>query len=73
MSAGRAEGRGVCFADWEEEGDLMGVGETDVVEKNVSELDFAEDPPEAHDEGIARPEGPGCVPGNVGGLQLGEP
>ena len=44
---------------------MVSVGEVDVVEEDVGELDFAQDPPEAHDEGVAWPEGPGRVPRRV--------
>ena len=51
----------------------MWSGELNVVKKYMCELNFAENPPKAHDKGIARPEGPGCVPGGVGRLDVGDP
>ena len=75
VCSGGAEGSGVGFADGEEEGDVIdviGVGKVDVVEKDVGKFNLAQDPPQAYDESVARPEGPGRVPRRVRVFELGD-
>ena len=45
---------------------MVRVGEVDVVQQHVGKLDLAQDPPEPHNKGVARPEGSGGVPWGVG-------